>query len=197
MAQLKSSLHGHENKLRQTNPPQINLTPYNTIIVSEEYDGTSSVKSVKVRNIVEQLQLQTGLTDAALRIKIQRIDVWALPAKAESGGTFTFQQTPFVAAKFFSLISQVNNAATSSSETGFKVGLNEIQDEGLSGQQAAVVSYSWPRDQADMPLGEAEANADTGNVISVATEVGNRIIIRHHLHWSPIGKASLFSEVSD
>lgn len=193
--QLKSSLHGHENKLRQTNPPTVNLTPYNTIIVSEEYADTGSVTSRTVKDIAEALLVQLGFgpdSGVAVRIKIQRIDAWALPSKAESGGTFTFQQTPIVAAKFFSLISQVDNAATSSSKTGFKVGLKEIRDEGLSGQQAAIASYSWPRDQADMPLGEASTNADTGKVISISSEVGNRIILRYHLHWSTIGQPNLF-----
>lgn len=116
--QLKSSMHGHENKLRATAPPPINLTPYNTIIVEELHKAENTTAwPRRISNVVDALRVQTGLT-GKLRIKLQRVDVWAIPAPGVAGGENPlFQQTPVVAAKFYSLVAAVDNAPSSSSET--------------------------------------------------------------------------------
>lgn len=191
--QLKSSMHGHENKLRATAPPPINLTPYNTIIVEELHKAENTTAwPRRISNVVDALRVQTGLT-GKLRIKLQRVDVWAIPAPGVAGGENPlFQQTPVVAAKFYSLVAAVDNAPSSASETAYRVGLIELRDIGLSGQRAAVVSYSWPRDQQDMPVGENTANTNTGNILSVVSDAGNDIKVRYHLHWSPIGETNVF-----
>jgi hypothetical protein len=195
VAMLKSSLHGHSNRLAGTNPPQLNRNPYNTITVTEDFDGSDdggspTVVTRSVASIVSKLSDQTGLV-GKLRIKIQRIDVWATPAASTTTGDQTFQQTPQVAAKYYSLINGiVNNSGTGG--TGFKVGLKELEDKGLSGQTAAKVSYSYPRDQADMPLGDGDISGTSAPVVDIAVGLGLVATVRYHLHWSSIGISSTF-----
>jgi len=189
---LKSSLHGHANKLMGTNPPQINRRPYNTVVVNFNMDGAAEVldQEITIATLVEALEDQLGITGVNIRVKLHRADFWAIPSDgATSIGDLNV--TPSVAVRFYSLVPSVGES-TGSGAIAYRTTLKELEDVGLPGQSAAVVSYSWPRDQSDLPLGKPEAGSGaspqplcTVGAPSLVTVVG-----RFHLHWSTIGQES-------
>lgn len=187
---LKSSLHGHRNKLSGTNPPPVNLIPYNTITLTLDEGGQAdTLKVLTVYSIREALLKQLNLEGKKVRFKIQRIDVWSLANEVTGAASGVFAVNPTVFARFFSLVQSVGN--TSTGAVAFPVVMKEMTDTGLSGQSAAVVSYSYPRDQADLalkpaPPGEGVGPTDEPKVVEIRAPVTCTMTIRLHLHWSPI-----------
>lgn len=189
---LKSSMHGHENKLRGTNPPSGNQTPFNTIVVAEDTPGVADTFiEVDVADICEYLRKQLYL-DASdnLRIKIQRIDLWSL-ADAVPGGSLSdnsFNINPRIEGRFFSLIQSVGQTTPGTVES-YPIVQKELDDEGLSGQSAAVVSYSFPRAQADLALKSPPAGQgsfDAAPVLQFRTQEKCTVKQRYHLHWCTV-----------
>lgn len=187
---LKSSLHGHQNVLKATNPPPFNRKPYNTITIEKVFPGTSGLQTVTVASILSSIRAQLDLAEPApIMFKMQRIDLWVM---TPGGGV----DSPNIRGKFYSLVANSSDAAA----VPDRVPLKFLEDSGTYGASAAVVSYSWPRDQQDMPLGSANAV----NVPIYQYEVGGSltphhqlpVFARYHIHWNtmefePITPASL------
>jgi len=174
LAMLKSSLHGHPNRLRMQDPPQVNRRPFNNIVVQQTLvsDGTSL--GISVSSLVKALTSQLGLVandQTIMCIKLHRCDVWAI-SKANS------TVRPSVNCDYSSLIPQVGDPTTPGNAIVAYPMLKRLEDIG-GVSSAARVSYSWPKAMADQPL---NLNADfiLINVASNMTEID----IRWHLHWS-------------
>lgn len=180
---LKSSLHGHANKLGGTNPPPFTRRPYGTITV-EETSTSATDQVITVTNIMSALKTQLGAT-SELQLKIQRIDIWVMPTGAQVDAG-VFNAIPTVRARFFSLIPNVPSGASVATTNALK----SLEDIGCPGSSAAVVSYSWPRDQQDMPMTPAQG---TGNipVFEFTIAPGCTAYKRYHLHWSLLDSATI------
>lgn len=198
MGLLKSSLHGHANKLRATNPPSYTRQPYNTVTLGAVYGpGTQSqlTETITIGTIVDLLEGQLGLSATGLRVKIQRADFWAMPSEGISE-LAELGINPQVTGKFYSLV-ELNGNTSGVGATVYPVALKELDDTGINGQSAAVVSYSWPRDQADMPLGKPPPSGGTaGTIAELAAPLGVKVFARFHVHWSTIGTGSISTRYS-
>jgi len=190
---LKSSLHGHANKLRGTNPPSYTRQPYNTLTLGTVYGPGQSgqlTESITVKKVITLLEQQLGLTASGLRVKVQRMDFWAMPAEGISE-LAELGVNPEVTGKFYSLI-ELNGNTAGTGATVYPVALKELDDTGINGHSAAVVSYSWPRDQADMPLGNPPpSGGDTAKIADLAAPLGVKVFARIHVHWSTIGESDV------
>jgi len=190
---LKSSLHGHANKLMATNPPQINSRPYNTVVVSKTFLGTSVSalnQEISIATVIEALEDQLGISGINIRVKLHRADFWAIPSAGAASIT-ALNAIPEVVARYYSLVPSVGESSGSGvGAIAFKTTLKELEDIGLPGQTSAVVSYSWPRDQSDLPLGKPEGGSNVAPqpVCTVFAPVNVDITARIHLHWSTIGQ---------
>lgn len=188
MGALKSSLHGHENKLRSTNPPSVNQTPFNTIVVAEDIPGTGTFVEVDLQDIDAALRNQLYLDgNDVLRIKVQRIDFWSL-ADAVTGASGTFSINPKIEARFYSLVQSIGQTTPGTTEA-YPIVQKELDDIGLSGQAAAKVSYSYPRAQADLALKPPPAGQGSFTPALVAlckTQAGCTVKARYHLHWCTV-----------
>jgi|ERR1712080_106380 len=181
---LKSSLHGHANKLGGTNPPPFTRRPYGTITVEET--ATSATDTViTLTNINTALKSQLGTT-SELQLKIQRIDIWVMPTGVTQVDAGVFNAIPTVRARFFSLVPNVNPSATVATTNALK----SLEDIGCPGASAAVVSYSWPRDQQDMPMAPSQGTGSIP-VFQYTIAPGCTAYIRYHLHWSLLDSATI------
>lgn len=170
IAMLKSSLHGHENVLKATNPPPFNRKPYNTITVEEELSSIATA-TVTLSSINIALRSQLGLLDelTSLTFKVKRVDLWAYDPTL----------IPSVRGTFYSLV----GISSVSTETDVILPLKTVEDIGVQGQSMAVVSYSWPRDQQDMPV---TGLGDAAHVPLFKYTMGSQtsvIYARYHLLW--------------
>lgn len=174
---LKSSLHGHANRLGGTNPPPFNRRPYGTITV-EEVVTTATDLQRDIGQVMTALAGQLGITSDHLVLKVQRVDIWVMPTGAATSTGVT-NAIPTVRARFFSLVLNVATGATVATSNALK----ELEDIGCPGAHAAVVSYTWPRDQQDMPMIGAQG---TGNipVVDFTIAANCTAYLRYHLHWS-------------
>lgn len=125
---LKSSLHGHENVLKATNPPPFNRKPYNTITIEKVFTGTSGLQTVTVSSILSAIRAQLDLAEPApIMFKMQRIDLWVMASGSND--------TPSIRGKFYSLVSNSSDAAM----VPDRVPLKFLEDQGTYGASAAVV----------------------------------------------------------
>jgi len=179
LGMLKSSLHGHANKLMMVTPPSFNRKPWNNIVVEDtdtmKAGGTKIELSQIISALRDQLELPSEVTNLA--IKIKRIDVWQLPMSA-SGST-----VKSVRAKFYSIHAMHGLAGSS---PGVQIPLALLENTGAYGAQAPVVSYSWPRDQQDIPLVPLVSGSTTTElqVLNVEGIVDEPFIMRYHLFWN-------------
>lgn len=191
---LKSSLHGHENHLRATNPPPFNRKPFNTIVVEELLSGepdpsegkisqlSSNLKALKstgsitVGSIIKALQAQLDLaTCKELMIKVQRIDLWSIS---------TTGILPTIRGEYFSLTTQISGNSVPQIRVN---SIKFLEDIGVPGDSAALVSYSFPRDQADMPLSTGGTTSQPLDPLIVSWKSDDenlRVFARYHLHWN-------------
>eukprot|EP00494_Astrolonche_serrata_P032366 UN32635 len=110
IAMLKSSLHGHVNNLKATNPPPFNRKPYNTITVEEVFTGTTTEQTVTIAGIGSALQTQLEFHNNSLPYKIQRIDLWVIPSPAG--------EVPSIRGQFFSLVSNTSHGTSRTAPYG-------------------------------------------------------------------------------
>lgn len=144
---LKSSLHGHENDLTATNPPQFNRKPFNSITV-ETILETPDEGTINFSDILTALKSQLNVVGATtLNFKIKRVDLW----------TSDETMTPYIRAAFYSLHDQGHETSSSSLNV---VPIKFLEDQGQSGQSMAVVSYTWPRSQQDLPFAQVSTIKD-------------------------------------
>merc|ERR1711887_34136 len=190
LGSLKSSLHGHENKLRATNPPPVNQSPFNTIVVAEDIPGTGSFVDIDINDVCEKLRDQLFLNSSDnLRIKMLRMDVWCLSDETVLDGTANavVNKNPSVTAAFYSTVQSIGGITNGAEK--YPVLLKEIDDEGLAGQSAAVVSYSWPRAQADIPMKSAPADLTISEprlIAQVRSPLLTTAKVRYHLNWNTV-----------
>lgn len=181
LGMLKSSLHGHANKLTQVDPPAYNAKPWNSIVVNRDLaasattPGTAITIGELVGSLIKQLDLPASTSN--LCVKIKRLDIWNVPIYAAD--------TPkvFVKTKFYS-IHAMHGLAGSSAGAQFPMAV--LEDIGMTGAKSAVVSYTWPRDQQDISLGVLSAGS-TVNEIQLAnymSSVNGNAVARFHLFWN-------------
>lgn len=182
LGMLKSALHGHANKLGGTNPPPFTRRPYSSITV-EKTATSATDEVVTIKQIISALQAQLGTTNEEFQFKIQRIDIWVMPT-GWSVDTGKVNAIPTVRARFFSLVPNVNSVPVKSTNT-----LKSLEDIGCPGASAAVVSYSWPKDQQDMPMNAVEGGSIPVFEYTIATNC--TAFMRFHLHWSHLDSAPL------
>ena len=196
MGMLKSSLHGHANSLKAPSPPAFTRIPFNTIVVEDvlamptsDLSATSGSGNIYTQNIIECLKKQINLSasstpavsGASLIVKIQRIDLWSSTASSSP-------KAPTIRGKFYGLVQwpKVSGSGTEIIVNPIKI----LEDVGTQGADAAVVSYSWPRDQADMSL------SDTQQVPAFfwqSSDASQQVVARYHLHWSTADNSSLIT----
>lgn len=204
MGLLKSSLHGHANKLGATNPPPFARVPYNTVTLGGEFIPStgqtgSLVKDLTISNVIDELGDQLGITaSGGIRVKIQRVDCWSLPnTTILTGGTANIGVNPEVAAKFFTIV-ELTGETSGTGAVSAPASLKELEDAGLNGQTAAVVSYTWPRNQQDIPCPKPSTGTSQ-TLVQFTAPAGCIVLYRVHLHWSTIGNSQLatrFARVS-
>lgn len=168
LAMLKSSLHGHENRLKATDPPPFTRKPFNTITVEAILEHAENGQ-VTVTGIISALRSQLDMAlSQDVTIKIKRIDLWVPGLLA----------TPSIRGRFFSLVM----AQSTSSTTSHSILLKSLQDIGTLGASAAVVSYSWPRDQQDIPLNPETSDGQPVFEYTTAHDE-SQVYARYHLLW--------------
>merc|ERR1711981_347468 len=74
--------------------------------------------------------------------------------------------------------------------TVIPVSLKELEDTGINGQSAAVISYSWPRAQQDIPCGKP-VSGNSQPIVEFAAPVGCIVYARIHVHWSSLGASNI------
>jgi hypothetical protein len=171
--ELKRSLHGHKNELRQLAPPEITKRPWYPLVVNAVIASAGTETFYSPADIVNIMSSQLGLsnqTKTVVNIKLHRVDVWGM-------ATATSTDRPAVALDVSSLVPGIGNPVGSTSEVFYGV-IKKLTDEGnLS--ESAKVSYTWPAHMADVPL-------NSNVVFSVIAASGNvaNITVRFHLLWS-------------
>lgn len=173
--QLKSALHGHQNKLRAAAPPPFSQAPYNSLTISQVIAGQAASYGFSTKDLCTFLLTQLGLPQAQIvalvdyvSIKLRRIDAYSA-----SQGSSTV--APKISGTFFSLTPTVNPSTTETQYPRMK----RLTDTGNLSRNA-VVSYSYPTHMADTPLA---ASADF-TVFSVETNIANSTTVRFHVQWS-------------
>lgn len=190
LGSLKSSLHGHENKLRATNPPPVNQIPFNTIVVSVDIPGSDSFIDIDINDVCDKLRDQLFLPASVnLRIKMLRMDAWCLSDATTLDGTpnAVVNRNPSLTAAFYSIVQSIGGVTSGAKK--YPVLLKEIDDEGLAGQSAAIVSYSWPRAQSDIPMKSAPSDltiTEPRLIAQVRSPSGTTVKVRYHLHWNTV-----------
>jgi len=192
MGSLKSSIHGHENKLRAAQPPPVNRTPFNTIVLAFDIPGNGGSVEVDLATLILKLKDQLNLTGSDnLRCKVQRVDFWCIadevPISGQDIGKIAIN--PSVSAQFFSLNPNVGNTSASGGAAKYPVLLKDLSDEGMSGVSAAVVSYSYPRAMADMSLKAPPVGlsiTDSQVITTCSAPEGTTVKARFHLHWNTV-----------
>jgi len=187
LALLKSSLHGHANKLRSTNPPPFTTKPFNSLTVGLILPDASTVESQQpvygafdVNALIKATTLQLYNASIPLPVvKLSRVDLWALP-KAASAGDTTLNPIPSIRMRVYSLTPSIGRSG-SQSLLGDQCPLKTLADIGMPGNSAAVVSYSYPRDQADVAHSDITGAFD---IIKYHNGVDNEVHARFHIHWS-------------
>jgi hypothetical protein len=186
---LKSSLHGHANKLRSTNPPSFTTKPFNSLTVglilpdASTFDGSLPVfGAFDLNALIKATCLQ--LYDASLPlpvVKLSRVDLWAIPkATTTSEDPYTINPVPSIRMKVYSLVPSFGRDAQQDL-LGDQCPLKILSDIGMPGNSAAVVSYTYPRDQADVAHTNLVGSFD---VLKYHNGVDNEVHARFHIHWS-------------
>jgi|EP01084_Bolivina_argentea_P055755 hypothetical protein len=189
LALLKSSLHGHKNHLRSTNPPPFTTKPYNSLTVGLMLPDASGFEgqlpifgSLDVNALIKAtcLQLYDATTPLPV-VKLSRVDLWAIPKAANTQEpNITFNPVPSIRMKAYSLTPSVGRNA-SQELLGDQCPLKTLTDIGMPGNSAAVVSYTYPRDQADVAHSDITGSFD---IIKYHNGVDNEVHARFHIHWS-------------
>lgn len=170
LGMLKSSLHGHDNDLTATNPPQFNRKPFNSITV-ETILETPDEGTITFSDILAALKSQLNVPgNVTLNFKLKRVDLWAADDT----------ETPYIRAAFYSLHDQGHETSASSVRT---VPIKFLEDQGQSGQSMAVVSYTWPRAQQDLPFAQS-INSQFQSVVKYTKNEHAKIYVRLHLLWN-------------
>jgi hypothetical protein len=128
-----------------------------------------------------EAQLQAEGDIFSVVAKLSRIDLWTLPKSASiAEPSILLNPIPSVRMKVFSLVPSFGRNAGNevlAAQTPLKL----LVDEGMPGQSAAVVSYSFPRDQADV----AHANVQSSFVVfKYFHGVDCQVTARYHVHWT-------------
>jgi hypothetical protein len=130
--------------------------------------------------VLTSVQVQLGITSVV--IKLSRIDLWSLPISASiSEPTILLNPIPKIRMKVYSLVPSFGRT-TSSELVASQNPLKLLVDEGMPGQSAAVVSYSFPRDQAD--VGHSYVTTHSFDVFKYHHGVDNQVTARYHVHWT-------------
>jgi hypothetical protein len=174
IAMLKSSMHGHENRLRHLAPPQVTKRPWYPLIV----DFVKPESGVEVfftpSEVVNILTSQLGLPSQAssiINIKVHRVDVYCM---ATGGST----DRPACSLDVSSVTPSLGDPVTPGSAEVFYSIMKKLTDQGnLS--DCAKCSYTWPTHMADHPL-------SSQTVFTLVGSSGNQpnTLTRFHLLWS-------------
>lgn len=177
---LKSSLHGHANKLRFLAPPGFSRRPFNTLTVSHVAPDAATEYLYGPRDVITYLVNQLGLdaqTKTKIVIKVRRVDAYAVPAGPAS-------DRPSITMNVSSLTPTVSDPATPGvAEVGYGNLYNKTDLGNLS--ECAKLSYSFPRQMSDIPLGYT---ADFNFVAASANTPFSEM--RFHVEWSTIGEST-------
>lgn len=173
--QLKSSLHGHDNKLRFTNPPCYSKRPFNTLTVSHVLPDAGTEYNIGTADVVNYIKNQLGLaeqTKSLIVFKLRRIDLFGVP----TGG----DQRPAINMDVSSLVPTVGDPATPGNAQVAYGNLFRKQDIGnLS--DCAKLSYTFPMHMSDIPM----SGVIPINILSASSNVAFAEL-RFHLSWSTI-----------
>lgn len=177
---LKSSLHGHANRLRFIAPPGFAKRPFNTLTVSHVEVDASTNYLYGPRDVITYLVNQLGLADQTktkIVIKVRRVDAYAVPAASA-------QDRPAVTMKVGSLTPTIADPTTPGVAT---VGYGNLYSKTDLGSLAdcAKLSYTFPRNMSDIPIGYT---ADF-NFVEVSANVPFAEL-RFHVEWSTIGEST-------
>lgn len=177
---LKSSLHGHANKLRHMAPPGFNKRPFNNLVVSHVQQTPNVEEFYGPEDVVQFIKNQLGLQDQTktkIVFKLKRIDFYAVPIGSST-------DRPSITMNISSLIPTVGDPATPGNAI---VGYGNLYSKNDIGslQDCAKLSYTFPRAMADIPMGQT---ADF-NFMTCSSNVANSEI-RFHLEWSTISEAT-------
>jgi hypothetical protein len=127
------------------------------------------------------LQLYNASTPLPV-VKLSRVDLWAIPkAAVPSEQPYTINPIPSIRMKVYSLTPSFGRTGTSEL-LGDQCPLKTLADIGMPGNSAAVVSYTYPRDQAD--VAHTTINNDSFNILKYHNGVDNEVHARFHVHWS-------------
>lgn len=189
LALLKSSLHGHANHLRSTNPPAFTTKPFNSLTVGLVLPDASSFANQQpvfaafdVTALIKATTLQLYNASVPLPVvKLSRVDLWAIPkAAVVSEQSYTINPIPSIRMKVYSLTPSFGRDSQSDL-LGDQCPLKTLSDTGMPGNSAAVVSYTYPRDQADV----AHTNViGPFTILKYHNGVDNEVHARFHVHWS-------------
>jgi len=193
---LKSSLHGHSNEFAAIAPKGFTRKPFNTITVESlrsSYDTFGS-HIVTLQELIGDLRAQLALSGEVttgdptadpptplvtlnnLCVKIKRIDIFAKPP----GG----DKVCSVRGHFYSLVPLYGLGP---SQIGAQMPMKSLEDVGLEGAEYAKVSYTYPRDQSDMPLCVVVDQPGVGHLAVCKVTPGSKtdtVVIRYHLLWN-------------
>jgi len=190
MNALKSSLHGHANDLRAIAPVSFTRKPFNTITVEEvvkTFPNTGGSAIITLQSLIGRLRSQLELSPESntgtpkvtlnnLSVKIKRIDLFSKPAGNDNVCS--------VRGYFYSLVPLYGLGP---SQIGAQVPMKCIEDIGLTGAEYAKVSYTYPRDQSDMPLSVIVDQPGAGHLAICKITPGqssDTVVARYHLLWN-------------
>lgn len=180
LRQLKSAMHGHQNKLSHLAPPPINYRPYNSLVVSYVAPSAGTEYLIGPKDVVNYLKAQLGLQDQTKTLivfKLKRIDVYAVPVGSST-------ERPAVNMECSSLVPVLADPATPGNAVVSYGKLFSGNDVG-SLQDCAKLSYTYPMHMADIPLNQLAEFT----FLEVAANVPN-VEVRFHLTWSTVGDAT-------
>lgn len=177
---LKTSMHGHPNKLRHLAPPGFTKRPFNTMVVSHVIPEAGQEVFVGPVDVITFIKNQLGLADQTKSImvfKLKRVDYYGTPVGSST-------DRPSVTMVVSSLVPVVGDPATPGNAIVSYGNLYTAVDQGNL-QESARLSYTFPRSMSDMVLG----NTADFNFLSVASNVPNSEL-RFHVEWSTVGEAT-------
>lgn len=180
LSQLKRSLHGHANKLAWVSPPQITVRPWYPLVLDMVIPAANTDTYFTPNNLITALVNQLGLSaqdKTLITVKVNRVDAFTM---ATGGST----DRPAVSMDVSSVTPSIGDPQTPGNARVYYGLLKKLTDQGnLS--DAAKVSYTWPRNMADIPL----ASDAEFSLISVAGNQPNTSL-RVHILWTSAALAN-------
>lgn len=151
-------------------PPRIVATPWNSLVVSLQLEGTTEakIKCLGTTELLNAFALQTGTTGTRIDFRIVSAQVWHLIPNGEINNSLNV--------RFFS-----SRGPTEACGTNYCI--SQQLDAGTL-TRPATVKFVWPLAESSFPLPSISAQ----NILSVNLGISQTVLVHLRVLWRSQGK---------